>query len=70
MEDVVAAGDGRRHATVVEQVSLEQPQPLRGDVQRHQVGVLRVAFAQIIRTSTPINQSTRTRAERHEYQKL
>lgn len=44
VEDDVAAGDGRRHAAVVQQVGLEQPQPLRGAVQRRQVLVLGVAF--------------------------
>jgi hypothetical protein len=45
MEDAVAACDGRRQAAVVEQVCLEQPQPLRGSVQPQQVRVLGVACA-------------------------
>jgi hypothetical protein len=43
VEDAVAACDGRRQAAVVEQVCLEQPQPLRGAVQPQQVRVLGVA---------------------------
>lgn len=45
MEDAVTACDGRRHAAVVEQVGLEQPQPLRGAVQLQQVRVLGVDCA-------------------------
>ena len=47
VEDAAAACDGRRHAAVVEQVGLEQPQPLRGAVQPQQVRVLGVACARI-----------------------
>jgi hypothetical protein len=45
VEDAVAAGDGRRHAAVVEQFGPEQAQPVRGAVHRRQVRVLGVACA-------------------------
>jgi hypothetical protein len=43
VEDAVTACNGRRQAAEVEQVGLEQPQPLRGAVQPQQVRVLGVA---------------------------
>jgi len=52
VEDAVAAGDGRRHAAVVQQVGPEQAQPGRGAVHRRQVRVLGVACSVLATHST------------------
>jgi hypothetical protein len=62
VEDAVAAGDGRHHAAVVQQVGLEQPQPLPGAVKRCQVRVLGVACARH-RSSGHAHPVDRRRAE-------